>query len=509
MAQAGRADTAGARAQRSKAGWGSVAIALALTGLALCARAWPVVGADVLPRGDFAADLLLADAISRGEPLLTGHYSRFGFNHPGPGFFYLSWPLAELGRAAGLSASGAWHLAAVLVNAGFAVLLAWIATRLEGIRPTAAVLALGAAAAALAFGIGAGSVWMPDRIVLPFACLMLALIGAARGELSLLIVAAGLTGLLVHGYILMVAVAVPLWLGVAAYALSRQAFRDRRAAFKAAGVSLLIAGLLALPILLEALLTTPSNFGRILDATGAFDERAAPSAVLAFLANAAGHGLPWGLAFAVPLVLCAPRVATASWSALALLAAVAGLVFAVFTLFPGRLQLFSAAFLKGVVIAGVVPFVIVALSRAEARLSGWFAGLLWPGLAAAALLALALSPQPAPVPTDPTARLVAEVAARLDADRPEAIGTAERPLVIAARPRAWVETVALVHALERRGIPVCQNIRHVLFPARNTCPDRAPTVRLLRADACSETPCDLVAGDHGIRFLPVRDGAAQ
>lgn len=54
------------------------------------------VGRDYLPHGDIATiDLRVRDLISGDLPLL-GPYSRYGWNHPGPVFFYLLAPLSAI-----------------------------------------------------------------------------------------------------------------------------------------------------------------------------------------------------------------------------------------------------------------------------------------------------------------------------------------------------------------------------------------------------------------------------
>src|SRR5262245_57976259 len=79
-------------------------VAALLTGVALvpvfvviAARA----GRDYLPIGDLALiDLRVRDVWSRDIPL-TGAYSRFGWNHPGP---LLSWLMAPLSLVTGRAA---------------------------------------------------------------------------------------------------------------------------------------------------------------------------------------------------------------------------------------------------------------------------------------------------------------------------------------------------------------------------------------------------------------------
>ncbi len=489
-----RAADAGVRGWPGRLRAAAAVLAAVLVVAAALWPAWSVIGAEVLPRGDFASDLLRAGTILRGEPLLSGHYSRFGFYHPGPGFFYLSTLPAAAGRALGLSDTGAWHLASLLTNAGFAVLLAWIAARVEGLRASPAALLLGAGVTALAFAEGMVSVFMPDRIVLPFACLFLSLVAVARGDLALLPVAAALSGLLVHGYVVMVGIAVPLWCAVAAVALWRARRADPAGARRAAGLSALVAGVMALPIVADALLRAPSNLDRILGATGRHEGEAGLAEVLGFAAEAAVQALPAALLLLLPLALWVRRAAVLSAATAALGLALLALALAFFSEFPGRLKLFSGAFLQGAILALPAPLLLAATcaGRAGPRLGPRLRA----GLGLAALLALAATPQAPPRPTDATERLRDALLERLEPP----LGTPGNPVVIRAKAEVWPETVALVYALDRAGLATCQSVRHVLFTDRHICPKRAPTLRLVPAEACAGARCDAVAGGYGLRF---------
>lgn len=51
---------------------------------------WGNLSTYVYSMGDQAADMLIANQISDKGYVLVGHYSRWGFNHPGPFWLYSS-----------------------------------------------------------------------------------------------------------------------------------------------------------------------------------------------------------------------------------------------------------------------------------------------------------------------------------------------------------------------------------------------------------------------------------
>jgi 4-amino-4-deoxy-L-arabinose transferase-like glycosyltransferase len=139
---------------------------------------------DVLLAGDHAAlDLGTLDA-THGRAVL-GPYSRFGFNHPGPAFFYLMAPVMLLtGRA-----SWALYLGVQLLYAATAAALVMLVTIRAG-------RAAGAGAALVLLGYVAvvrpdvlAVPWNPLTIV-PVMALLLVATAAVRGPGGLAMVAA-------------------------------------------------------------------------------------------------------------------------------------------------------------------------------------------------------------------------------------------------------------------------------------------------------------------------------
>ena len=138
----------------------------------------------VVTSEDIAVTELYTDLASHGR-LLLGPYSRFGWHHPGPLYFYLQAPLYAASHRAGASL----FLGAMAVNVIAFTLLLWTIGR-EG-RP---VLAAFVGLACLAFAMRAprflASPWTPHVTILPtIACVALAA-AAAAGRTRLLAVTA-------------------------------------------------------------------------------------------------------------------------------------------------------------------------------------------------------------------------------------------------------------------------------------------------------------------------------
>ena len=138
-------------------------------------------GQDLFPWGDHGGLVVETIDAEHGRQLV-GTYSRFGWYHPNPVFFYLLAPLFfVLGKnPAGMSATMA------LINAGAVALLVAIAYRRGG--RTAALVA-GIGAAILLARIGAETLrdyWVPFSVIIPFAALAFACASVAVGDFILL-----------------------------------------------------------------------------------------------------------------------------------------------------------------------------------------------------------------------------------------------------------------------------------------------------------------------------------
>ncbi len=143
------------------------------------------------PFGDTAVLMLRTLAASRGHELL-GPYSRFGWQHPGPAFFYWAAPFLRL---SGLRVGG-MALAAALCNLGW-VLVAVTAAKRAGGRAAAWVLAVVVTVATWRIGIAwFQNPWNPLLVILPIvaaAVLAAAVAHGLRWALPLLAVTVSFT----------------------------------------------------------------------------------------------------------------------------------------------------------------------------------------------------------------------------------------------------------------------------------------------------------------------------
>ena len=221
-------------------------------------------------RGDFAANSILVGQAKHLD-LLVGNYSRLGFSHPGPAYFY--WQ--ALGE-------GVFHDLLSLVPAPWnGQYLALLALNSALVALTLSVIAswtrsgpaVAACAAAMLFfftthGQLLSSAWMPYLYLAPFLLLLAAVASVAAGRTAHLWVVALAGGLLVHGHVEFL-LFVPALAGAAVAALW---YRDRRGGtggrlpgsgshwLRAAAV----AAVFLLPIVLNLGLHWPGEFGKYL-----------------------------------------------------------------------------------------------------------------------------------------------------------------------------------------------------------------------------------------------------
>jgi hypothetical protein len=167
--------------------------------------------------GDAAANALQIRQ-AKGFHEIYGNYSRFGFHHPGPAFFYayalgerLLFDILKLVP----TPSNAHALVGVLLQLCFFVWAVWIVQRRVR-RPL--VLPLLLLFAALHFGAVNyflentvfQSIWPPHVLLMPFLCFLVACASVASGE-STDVVPLALSGsLLVHGHVAQPMFVVPL-----------------------------------------------------------------------------------------------------------------------------------------------------------------------------------------------------------------------------------------------------------------------------------------------------------
>lgn len=264
-----------ARPAAAADGWKIAGLTVAVAALLLAVNAPRLLHTELHEHADLAANSL---AVRQAKVFreLHGQYSRWGFRHPGPGWFYLfaagEWLFHDRLKLVPTPVNGQL-LVLLVVQAGF--FAAAVGTAARWVRgavfvPLVLLLAVAHFGAA---GIGGGdtaflSNWSPHFMVLPFLCLVVAAasVGAGRGRDLPLLALAG--GALLHGHVAQPLFVVPL--GAVAYGgLALTTHRGRgespwRTFPRAHLFVLMLAALCALPVVLDACRGRESNLAAIL-----------------------------------------------------------------------------------------------------------------------------------------------------------------------------------------------------------------------------------------------------
>jgi hypothetical protein len=168
----------------------------------LLVRNRAVFTVPVHPRGDSAANAIITDQAKHFD-LLVGHYSRIGFSHPGPAFFYWQaageWFFHDLLGLVPAPWNGQWLavlvLNAALVAAAFVVLRDW-----AGSWPPVAWCGVVTVVFLATHDNLLSSTWMPYACLAPFLLFLTAVASVAAGRAAHLWALALAGGLLVHGH---------------------------------------------------------------------------------------------------------------------------------------------------------------------------------------------------------------------------------------------------------------------------------------------------------------------
>jgi hypothetical protein len=227
-----------------------------MAGAALwCAFVLPATTGDAYPFGDGALIELYTLHASQGLWGL-GPYSRFGWHHPGPLYFYLCVPFYDLSREHGL----ALNAAAFAINIAALGVIAWCAVRYAG---RAFVLSLLVAFGVLLWRVPAlmVSAWNPHVIVLPCAALIVMAAVVASGRLSLLPALVFTGSFLVQTHIAL----VPCTLAIAGAALIAALWGQwrERAAWRWIAAAAVTGAIVWIPPIVEQLTTADGNLSQL------------------------------------------------------------------------------------------------------------------------------------------------------------------------------------------------------------------------------------------------------
>lgn len=233
---------------------------------------------DFAPVHDYAADMLLANLIRDEGVLLVGHYSRFGFHHPGPFWFYWNHILEMCFTWLGLTRFQIWTLGSVIINAALLFFSARGLSQYLFDKIKYEVVFILTAVLLVTVGGDFLATWMPDRLVATYIAFFVCLVNISRANLSYLPWAVVFAAMLVHGYVTMPVLTLPPMLlsFAAAFVFKRHEITKHELA-KRLLQSSLIAIIFIAPLAIDALLSPDSNLTKIIAAQNTLSNSPKPS----------------------------------------------------------------------------------------------------------------------------------------------------------------------------------------------------------------------------------------
>jgi hypothetical protein len=465
------------------------------------------LGTLLTPEADLAADMLLVDVIRDQGYLWVGHYSRWGFNHPGPFWFYLSYCFEKLFASSDLWRFQIWLWGHLFVST-FLVTAAAIAFSNYLFRRIIFGFVLFFATTLIGFfGLEMTLLWMPWRIVLPYLCFLLAVLHLAEGDRTALWVSVLLTGILVHGYITMPVFTVPLFLSALWMGQRKTGFLTQKMARAHVWGAVALTGLFVLPLVLDALGPAPTNLSRILIAQSGFRAMPKPEfgeclefakSLLRLKENRLGWFASLGLLFLVPgWKFISHEHRLRMIRVMVLCGVVSLLVFAYYPRTPSPLYPFVAQFFVVVPLLFLVTMGSLAFQPGISFASGTRQRI-WGYLRVLPLLLLSAAlfsnlQRPGPGSHGEVVRQLSGALASHSQGHSVSVNLPD--------PGHWTIMTGLILELARQGIAACtpnRALERIVTP-QHVCPaDRFPDVELIRKEMCQEN-CIAESGDYGIR----------
>lgn len=173
---------------------------------------WSNLLSPTTPSGDLAADMLLCNRIRDEGWLLVGHYSRWGFHHPGPFWFLYNYSMECVLNWTGLPRFQIWLIGNILIES-LLVLFSTIAIShyfLKKFNFYYAAIAAFIFVHLLRVGDLASGLWMPYRLVAPYLALLICFLHIQEGNFKYLAFSVLLSMMLIHGYATMPFFTIPI-----------------------------------------------------------------------------------------------------------------------------------------------------------------------------------------------------------------------------------------------------------------------------------------------------------
>ena len=172
---------------------------------------WATLLTPTNPCGDLASDMLHCNLIRDGEWPLVGHYSRWGFNHPGPFWFLYNYAIECSLNWTGLPRFQIWLIGGLLTDSLLA-LFSTIAIShyfLKKFNFYYAVIIAFVSVNFIRVGDMNCSIWMPYRLTAPFLALLVCFLHIQSGNFKYLAFAVLLSMILIHSYVTMPLFTIP------------------------------------------------------------------------------------------------------------------------------------------------------------------------------------------------------------------------------------------------------------------------------------------------------------
>lgn len=218
------------------------------------------------PIGDVAADMLLENTIDQEGFLLTGHYSRFRFNHPGPFFFYVHHFAHSLFDFTPIAKTTVWAGTTLFLNTAFLTLAAFLASKLTFSKVSILAMLVFTLTSLSILKYSVFSEWMPYRLVTPYMAFLLCLIFISLRNFRFLPLAIALASILIHGYVTLILFTLPMLIAAVFYGYATNPGKIDRREIIHILCGLSIGAIFASPILIDIIISNESNLEKILQA---------------------------------------------------------------------------------------------------------------------------------------------------------------------------------------------------------------------------------------------------
>lgn len=225
----------------------------------------PVMQIGFLPTHDYAVDMLYTNSISLNNPLLVGHYSRFGFNHPGPFWFYWNKLIEICLEWLSIPRYNLWMIGSIVINT---LLITFSGHALSGFIFDKAKISVTFILLGCLLVLAGGdflSTWMPNRMVCAYIALFVCLLDISKGKIKYFSWCVLLVCVLIHGYITMpVFTLLPLLLALVLLCLNHKRGECPNAVKTQLWISAIVIFLFIAPLAIDALHSNGGNVSNIL-----------------------------------------------------------------------------------------------------------------------------------------------------------------------------------------------------------------------------------------------------